>query len=304
MQQKFPDSPRTRIKQWIEQGRVRVNGVVVRRATAEVAESAQVELVSRQQMEWRPARPYRIHPLVSVLHLDRDVAVVTKGAGLLAVPAPGQSRSAMRILGGWLAGDESPPPFRALRPMPVHRLDQYTSGVMCFALNAAARAHLIDQFAHHRVERTYIAYVEGRPAAAHGEWRHLLRFDEEKMRQRVVGEAGEQPRRAGTVEAVTRFEVLETFGAVTKLRLRLETGRTHQIRVQAARVGLPLLGDRRYHPEGGGTWIDRQALHAETLTVEHPGTHHRMTWQAALPADLVELESRLRREAKRGTRRG
>lgn len=299
VQKQFPDSPRTRIKKWIDQGRVKVNGVVIRQANAEVEESARVELVRRHAVTWTPNRPYRIHPRLSVLHLDRDLAVVDKAAGLLAVPAPGQPHSAMRILGGWLAGSDSPPMFRELRPMPVHRLDQYTSGVLCFALNPTARAHLIEQFAKHTAHRTYIAYVEGCPPATRGEWRHLVRFDEEKMRQRVVGEAGERPRRAGTVEAVTQYEVLETFGSVAKLRLRLETGRTHQIRVQAAREGLPLLGDRRYHPQKGGGWIDRQALHAETLELVHPAIGQRMSWRAPLPADLVELEQRLRREARR-----
>ena len=97
------------------------------------------------------------------------------------------------------------------------------------------------------------------------------------------------------VEAVTHFEVVEQFGPVTKLRLRLETGRTHQIRVQAAESGLPLLGDRMYHPDRGGKLIDRQALHAESLQLEHPDMHKRMTWRAPLPADLRELEFQLRK---------
>ncbi|MCS7048702.1 MAG: RluA family pseudouridine synthase [Verrucomicrobiae bacterium] len=296
VQRRFPDSPRTRIKKWIEQGRVRVNGVVIRQASAEVVESAEVELAPRHELAWTPRPPRRIHSHLSVLYLDRDLAVVNKAAGLLAVPAPGQPQSALRVFGAWLAGDESPPMFRRLRPMPVHRLDQYTSGVLCFAMNPTARAHLIDQFAKHTVGRTYLAFVEGQPAAMRGTWRHLVRFDEDKMRQRVVGQVGEAPRRAGTVEAITHYEVVEQFGPVTKLRLRLETGRTHQIRVQAAQEGLPLLGDRRYHPRGGGDWIERQALHAESLELTHPATQQRVTWRAPMPADLVELERRLQRE--------
>jgi 23S rRNA pseudouridine1911/1915/1917 synthase len=291
----FPGTPRTRAKQWIAHGRVRVGGGVVRQANAPVAADAKIELGHRREQALTGARNWRLHGKVGLLYLDRSVAVVDKAAGLLAVPAPGQGMSALSILGGWLAGEEAPAPFRRLRPQPVHRLDQYTSGVLCFAMNPVARAHLIEQFSQHRAMRTYLAYVEGRPATPRGTWRHLLRFDEEKLRQRVVGGAGEQPRRAGTVEAVTHFEVVEEFGAVTKLRLRLETGRTHQIRAQAAAAGLPLVGDRRYHPGRGGPWLERQALHAESLELEHPDTHKRMTWRAPLPADLRALEQKLRR---------
>lgn len=292
--QRFPGTPRTRAKQWIAKGRVRVEGAVVRQANAGVAPGAKVELGERREQALVAPRDYRLHGKVALLHLDRAVAVVNKAAGLLAVPAPGQGMSALSILGGWLAGEEAPAAFRRLRPQPVHRLDQYTTGVLCFAMNPAARAQLIEQFSRHKATRTYLAYVDGKPRTARGTWRHLLRFDEEKLRQRVVGGARDEARREGTVEAITHYEVVEEFGSVTKLRLWLETGRTHQIRAQAAAAGMPLVGDRMYHPARGGRLLDRQALHAESLELEHPDTHKRVTWRAPLPADLRALEQRLR----------
>jgi 23S rRNA pseudouridine1911/1915/1917 synthase len=187
--EKFPDTPRTRAKQWIANGRVRVNGGAVRQASATVDPQAKLELGERHEKVFAPQREERLHGKVALIYLDQAIAIIDKAAGLLAVPAPGQGMSALSILGGWLAGKEAPVQFRRLRPQPVHRLDQYTTGVLCFAMNPAARAHLIDQFSKHKASRTYVAYVDGKPKTPRGTWRHLLRFDEEKLRQRVVGGA-------------------------------------------------------------------------------------------------------------------
>jgi 23S rRNA pseudouridine1911/1915/1917 synthase len=157
------------------------------------------------------------------------------------------------------------------------------------------------------MQREYIAYVEGRPSQSKGTWRNWLKSNEDELRQFVVSAVEGKTTSAEVAEAITHYEVIAEFTVpgnrlvVTKLRLRLETGRKHQIRAQAAHAGLPLLGDRTYHPKYHGdapkaSRIDfpRQALHAEILTLEHPdkpGT--RMSWTAALPHDLQELEARL-----------
>src|SRR5437899_10218568 len=128
------------------------------------------------------------------------------------------------------------------------------------------------------------------------------------MRKHVFSERPSQAGRSETQEAITHYEVIGEHplaggkGFVTKLRLRLETGRKHQIRAQAAHAGLPLLGDRTYHPKyhgdaPSGSRIDfpRQALHAEILTLDHPAkADTRMTWTAALPKDMQQLEAALR----------
>ncbi len=358
---KYPDTPKKRAKQWITAGRVSVNGVIIRQPNRPIPDPQDtLELLDRRAtaLDCGPAG-WRIHPRVNLLHLDAALAVVNKGPGLISVPAEPGDLSALSILADFLAGKlraydrgldgrgrSLPPVYRRLEPLPVHRLDQYTSGVFCMAMNPAAREKLIDQLKAHTMHREYVAYVEGRPSQSKGTWRNWLKPSEDELRQfvisaaearlinsaqrnsgcggprsvvaacaatrKAVGTEADPPRRPTSgevaIEAITHYEVITEFpqrggtGIVTKLRLRLETGRKHQIRAQAAHAGLPLVGDRTYHPKYHGDApsakrIDfpRQALHAEVLSLEHPdkpGT--RMTWTAALPKDLVQLEAALR----------
>jgi len=315
-----PETPRSRAKQWILAGRVSVGGVVVRRPHQEMADPGDaLELRSRHATALDCGQGWQIHPRVSLLYLDAALAVVNKGAGVLSVPGPDRELSALSILADFLAGRfrargrgpagrSLPAVYRRLRPLPVHRLDQYTSGLFCLATSPLARRHLIGQLRAHTMTREYVAFVEGRPAAPQGVWRQWLQLSRDELRQRVLSEAQAKAAGAQAREAVTHYEVIAEYplaappGFVTKLRLRLETGRKHQIRVQAASAGLPLVGDRAYHPglrgpERAKACIDfpRQALHAEVLSLEHPDQPgRRLTWTAELPKDLRELEAALR----------
>lgn len=316
---RHPDTPKTRAKQWIAGGRVSVDGEVIRQPHRLLCDpGAGLSLLGRQAASVEFGPGWRLHPRVSLLFLDAAVAIVNKGPGLISVPAGDGALSALSILADFLAGrlraasrnprERLPAPYRKLTPLPVHRLDQFTSGVFCLAMNVEARRRLIDQINAHTMGREYIAFVDGRPLAPAGAWRHWVELSEDEMRQEIV--STEKPPRGGSdaVEAVTHYEVIDEFPrregrCVAKLRLRLETGRKHQIRAQAAHSGLPLLGDRVYHPDyrpgaanGGGVIpFPRQALHAESLTLEHPQREgRRMTWRAELPSDLRELEAALR----------
>jgi 23S rRNA pseudouridine1911/1915/1917 synthase len=317
---KHPDTPKTRAKQWILAGRVSVNGVIIRKPHQPIAEPGDaLELRDRQAATLACGSGWQIHPRVSLLYLDAALAVVNKGPGLISVPASNCDLSALSILADFLAGKlkardrgvagkSLPTAYRRLEPLPVHRLDQYTSGVFCMATNPAARHHLIEQLKAHTMKREYVAFVAGRPRTAAGTWRQWLQLSRDELRQHVLSEsqlkdAGDEAR-----EAITHYEVIAEYpldggkGFVTKLRLRLETGRKHQIRVQAAHAGLPLIGDRTYNPayrgpDHAGRVIDfpRQALHAEVLSLEHPDQPgKRMTWTAELPKDLRQLEAALR----------
>jgi 23S rRNA pseudouridine1911/1915/1917 synthase len=313
-----PGTPKARAKQWILAGRVTVNQQVVRKPHLPVAEGDCVELGTRHATTLDCGSGWQIHPRVCLLHIDPFLAVVNKGPGLLAVPAVEGELSALTILADSLAGalkarDRSvaarsiPPVYRRLEPLPVHRLDQYTSGVFCMATSPAARQHLIDQLKAHTMRREYVAYVVGRPATPKGTWRHWLELSHDELRQQVITEARAKIAGVEAQEAITHYEVIAEYPlerrgiAVSKLRLRLETGRKHQIRVQAAHAGVPLIGDRAYNPdlrrpvaERTGVDFARQALHAERLTLEHPGpAHERMSWTAALPKDLRQLEAAL-----------
>jgi 23S rRNA pseudouridine1911/1915/1917 synthase len=176
-----------------------------------------------------------------------------------------------------------------LRPSVVHRIDFYTSGVFCLAMNPAARARLIEQVSAHTMRREYIAFVEGRPRQPKGAWRDWLKLNADETQQNIVSRNSPD-----AMESVTHYEVLAEFPGVTKLRLRLETGRRHQIRVQAAHAGLPLVGDRLYNTNYHGRF-PRQALHAELLSLTHPEHNRNMTFSAPLPEDMRRLESELQR---------
>jgi 23S rRNA pseudouridine1911/1915/1917 synthase len=325
--QRHPDSPKSRAKQWIVAGRVSVNGVVIRKPHQLIADPGDtLELGGSHATTLDCGSGWQIHPRVSLLYLDSAVAIVNKGPGLISVPAPNCSLSALSILADFLAGrlkagdrgvagKSLPPVYRRLEPLPVHRLDQYTSGVFCMATNPAARRHLIDQLKAHSMKREYVAFVEGRPRTPAGTWRQWLQLSRDELRQHVLSVTQARTPGSEAQEAITHYEVIAEYplasgkGFVTKLRLRLETGRKHQIRVQAAHAGLPLLGDRTYHPayrepDLGRPAIDfpRQALHAEVLSLEHPHPPgKRMTWTAELPKDLRQLETGLRSSRLCGT---
>ncbi|MBI4661295.1 MAG: RluA family pseudouridine synthase [Verrucomicrobia bacterium] len=317
---KHPDTPKSRAKQWILAGRVSVNGAVVRKPHQLMADPGDsLELRARHATALSCGSGWQIHPRVALLYLDSAIAIVNKGPGLISVPAPKCGLSALSIVADFLAGKLTaqdrgvagkslPPAYRRLQPLPVHRLDQYTSGVFCMATNPSARHHLIEQLKARTMHREYLAWVEGRSSARNGTWRQWLQLSNDELRQHVVSETQANAAGSEACEVVTHYEVMaeyplasgQTF--VTKLRLRLETGRKHQIRAQAAHAGLPLIGDRTYNPAYRGhdhanARIDfpRQALHAEVLSLEHPEQHGvRMTWTGALPKDLRQLEALLR----------
>jgi 23S rRNA pseudouridine1911/1915/1917 synthase len=317
---KHPDTPRNRAKQWILAGRVSVNGVLIRRPHETIADPGdRLELRPRLATTLDCGSGWQIHPRVSLLYLDSAFAIVNKGPGLISVPALGCDLSALSILADFLAGKlkaqrrgvagkSLPPAYRRLQPLPVHRLDQYTSGVFCIATNPEARRHLIEQLKAHTMKREYVAFVEGRPSAPKGAWRQWLQLSRDELRQHIVPKPQANAAASEAREAITHFEVIAEYPLaggqrfVTKLRLRLETGRKHQIRVQAANAGMPLVGDRTYNPRlrgadpaTGRIALPRQALHAEVLSLEHPdqrGT--RMSWAAELPADLRQLEAAVR----------
>jgi 23S rRNA pseudouridine1911/1915/1917 synthase len=324
LQQRHPETPRKRAKQWIQAGRVSVRGKIIRQPNQTMPDPREtLVLLDRSASALDCGAGWQIHPRVALLYLDSNLAILNKAPGLLAVPAPNSDLSALGILADLLAGQlkaptrgvlgrSLPPAYQRLQPQPVHRLDQYTSGVFCVALNAAARHHLIDQLKAHTMGREYVAYVDGRIAVAQGTWRHWLQFCEDDLRQHVLSETEAKTAIPQAVEAITHYEVLAEFplpgaqGSVTKLRLRLETGRQHQIRAQAAHAGVPLLGDRTYHPRyrdkaHGAPAIPfpRQALHAESLSLAHPDPpNQRMTWTAPLPQDLRQLETALHRSPR------
>lgn len=223
---------------------------------------------------------------LQVLYEDETLLVVNKPAGLLAVP-----------LGRGHSGERSPSAYSLLadrlgprgqrKPFVVHRIDRDTSGIVVFAKTAAAQRAIKDQFARREPERIYWAIVHGRPNPARGRWRDRLAWDDDALKQTVT----DAKDRKG-VEAISDYQVLETFGDASLVEVRLQTGKRNQIRIQAAVRGHALVGERQYAKSE--MRFPRQALHAHRLSFVHPIDGRQLTFEAPLPQDLAGLLTRLR----------
>lgn len=271
---------RAQIRRWIDAGRVRVGGEVIR---------ASRKLAFGEIIEARPLDPVKMdlrpEPIeLVVLYEDLDLIVIDKPAGLVVHPAPGHPSgtlvNALLHHCGDLAGVGG-----VLRPGIVHRLDRGTSGVLVAAKNDAAHQHLSAQFAAHTIDRIYRTLVRGLPRADAGRIdRPIGRHPKDRKRMSVETRAGRP--------SITNWRVLRRFrgAGTTELEIRPETGRTHQIRVHLSAAGLPVVGDVVYgRARGQEAALGRPALHAEHLAFDHPRTGERMSFDAAMPDDLLEL---------------
>jgi 23S rRNA pseudouridine1911/1915/1917 synthase len=260
-----------------------------------------------------PSRRHRRSPSLPhavIRFVDEHVVVVEKPAGLTtmrhASDVAEHGDRAKRFLPATLADHlpvliaqhTSAPPGRVRA---VHRLDKETSGLVVFARTAQAEQNLGQQFRRHTIERRYLAVVRGK--ATSGRIETFLVKDRGDGRRGSVPVTQETPP-AQAQRAVTHVQVLEELGSgCTLVECRLETGRTHQVRIHLGEAGTPLCGetvyDRPLHgrplPDDCGASIDRIALHAVVLGFDHPATGERMRWTSPLPRDLAELVEKLRR---------
>ncbi|MDW8479145.1 MAG: 23S rRNA pseudouridine(1911/1915/1917) synthase RluD [Xanthomonadales bacterium] len=288
----FPEYSRSRLAAWIRAGRARLEGETARPA-ARVLGGERVEL----EPEAEPDRRVLPEPIpIELLHQDPDLIVLCKPAGLTVHPGAGQPAGTLQ--NALLHHD--PGLARLPRAGIVHRLDKDTSGLLAVARSLEAHAALTRALAERRLLREYLALVQGVPVAGGTIAAPIGRHPRDRLRMAVV--EGGRP-------AVSHFRVLERFAAHALLAVRLETGRTHQIRVHLAHAGYPLVGDPLYGgrprlPRGcdadlaaalGG--FARQALHAARLELEHPRSGERLRFEAPPPADLAALLARLRAHA-------
>lgn len=216
-----------------------------------------------------------------IVHLDGDLVVVDKPPGLVVHPAPSHGGETLVGLLGGIAGGGAEG-----RPGVVHRLDKDTSGLILVARNETAHKDLAAQVKRREVVREYTALVEGRLESRTGTIDAPLgRHRRRRTRMAVQGVASR--------EARTHFEVLERLPADTLVTARLETGRTHQIRVHFAAIGHPVAGDPEYG-SGGRHGLERQFLHASRLAFRHPGTGEAIEFTSELPDDLRAALERAR----------
>jgi len=276
---------RARLKTLIDDGHVQVGGQTLKPAyRLRGGEIVDVEIP--------PAPPETLEPEaigLAIVHEDEDVLVVDKPAGMVVHPGAGHARgtlvSAALAHAPAIAGVGG-----ARRPGVVHRLDKDTSGLLVIAKTARAYDSLIRQLAERTVSRRYLAIVHGRVRRQEGVVDAPIgRHPHDRVRM-AVRTSGSGKR------AVTRYRVLERFSEHTYMEARLETGRTHQIRVHMAALGHPVVGDAVY---GRGRPVppvpfDGYALHAAHLGFVHPATETRVEFDASLPPRMIRLLSHLR----------
>src|SRR5438093_11427234 len=280
-----PDLSRTRIKGLIQAGQVLVDGRRVKAAH---------RLRPAERVEARvpplPAEELTPEPIaLAIVFEDEHVLVVDKPAGMVTHPGAGQAAGTLAAAAlahaPAMAGVGGP-----RRPGIVHRLDKDTSGVLVMAKTRAAYEGLTAQLVERSVTRRYVAVVHGRVGLTAGVVDAPMGRDPSHRQRMAVRPAGKGKR------AVTHYRVVERFPHFTYLELRLETGRTHQIRAHMASLGHPVVGDRTYGRSHGKQPIASEglALHAVTLAFLHPISQKRLEFTAAFPLRLERLLSQLR----------
>ncbi len=283
--QLFPDYSRSRIKVWIENDQVSVNGKIVNKAREKVFGGELIEIQAEVEEEVR-FEPQDI-PL-NIVYEDDDILVINKPVDLVVHPGAGNPDGT--VLNALL--HHYPQIAEVPRAGIVHRLDKDTTGLMVVAKTIPAQTHLVTALQKREITREYEAVASGIMTQG-GKVDEPMARHPTKRTAMAVHPMGKP--------AVTHYRIMERFRNYTRLRLRLEMGRTHQIRVHMAHIAHPLLGDQLYggrpRPPKGATpeFLDvlrnfkRQALHAAMLRLHHPITGELMEWHAPLPDDFVEL---------------
>lgn len=275
------DMSRSQIQLWIQNGDITVNGVQVK-VNHKVAEGDLVTLIIPAP-EYTELVPEHI-PL-DVYFEDKDVIVINKERGMVVHPAPGHPSgtlvNALMYHCQDLSGING-----ELRPGIVHRIDKDTSGLIMAAKNDKAHASLAAQLKEHSVTRKYFALVHGNLSHDQGTVDAPIGRDPHDRKMYTVIDRNSK-------EAVTHFQVVERFGDYTLLELKLETGRTHQIRVHMKFIGHPIVGDPLYG-RSKGVKMNGQALHAAVLGFVHPSSEQYLEFTAPLPDDMEEVLLALR----------
>ena len=274
---------RSQAMRLIESGEVAVNG----RAVSKSYKLAGGEDVAVTLPEPEPVEAVPQDIPLDVVYEDADVIVVNKPSGMVVHPAPGHPdgtlvNALLYHCAGTLSGIGG-----ALRPGIVHRIDRDTSGLIIAAKNDAAHQYLSAQLADHTLARTYECIVVGKLREDRGTVdAPIARHPTDRKRMAVV---------AGGREAVTHWEVIARYPGYTHVRCRLETGRTHQIRVHMAYIGHPILGDTVYGAKKEVPGLTGQCLHAVGLRFLHPRTHEVMELSCPLPEEFTRMLQKIRK---------
>ncbi|SDH69299.1 23S rRNA pseudouridine1911/1915/1917 synthase [Planococcus glaciei] len=274
------DWSRSQIANWVKDGAVKVNGETVKPNYKVRLDD--IIIVSPPLLEELDVVPEDLN--LEITYEDADVLVVNKPRGMVVHPAPGHANGT--LVNGLMFHCKDLSGINGVaRPGIVHRIDKDTSGLLMVAKNDMAHTSLVDQLVKKTVTRKYVALVHGHIPHDKGTIEAPIGRDSKDRQKMAVIDKGKH--------AVTHFRVLERFGNFTLVECRLETGRTHQIRVHMKYIGFPLVGDPKYGPKKTMD-INGQALHAEVIGFDHPRTGEYLEFSAEPPAQFAELLESLR----------
>ncbi len=285
----FEDMSRSFIQKLFEKGNIQVNGTVCREKKYKVKCGDVLEITVPEPDELSVEA--EDIPL-DIVYEDDDLLVVNKPAGMVVHPAPGNPSGTLVNALMYHCRDNLSSINGVIRPGIVHRIDKDTSGLLMVAKNDNAHRILSEQLSEHSITRVYKAIVYNNIKEDEGTVDRPIGRDPKNRLRNAVTEANSK-------HAVTHYKVLERFGRFTYIEARLETGRTHQIRVHMSYIRHPLLGDELYGPAKNRQGAARQMLHAAVLGFVHPSTGTYMEFEAPLPEDFSKVLNRLREENKR-----
>jgi 23S rRNA pseudouridine1911/1915/1917 synthase len=281
----LPEFSRARLQGLIENGHVLINAVPAKKSGQSIENGAEIEVHVPAPV---PSSLVGEDIPLDIIFENDDLIVVNKPAGMVVHPAAGHDSGTLvhAVLGydpdlEGIGGEE--------RPGLVHRLDKETSGLIVLAKNERAHRWLQDQFRLRKVEKTYIALVDGKPPTPTGRVEAAIGRDQSHRKKMAIVSA------AKGREAVSEYKTLETFKNHTLLEFHPQTGRTHQIRLHSLFLGCPIVGDSVYGKRKFTVDIDRHFLHAFRLKITLPGETQPRTFEAALPEELTRVLEDIKR---------
>lgn len=278
------ESSRSYMQKLISGGEVIING--------EISTSKNRKLKTGDEIELSVPDPEEIEIIpenipLDIVYEDDYILVVNKPKGMVVHPAPGNYQGTLVNAVMYHCGDKLSSINGIIRPGIVHRIDKDTSGLLLVAKNDIAHQSLAKQLEQHSITRAYHAIVHNNFNEEEGTVDAPLGRDpKNRFRQAVVEHGGRR--------AITHYKVLERFGQFTYIEARLETGRTHQIRVHMSHIRHPLLGDSLYGPKKAAFGVQSQMLHAKLLGFLHPATGEYMEFESELPEEFKGILKKLR----------
>ena len=278
---KYSDLSRTNIQKLIENNKIKVNGKA-QKASYKVSENDEIK-IEETQAKTIDLKPQNI-PL-DIIYEDSDIIVINKQKGLVVHPANGNPdgtlvNAIMAICKDSLSGIGG-----EIRPGIVHRLDKDTSGLIIVAKNDKSHINLSEQIKNREVKKTYIALVRG-----------VIKEDEATINMPIARSTKDRKKMAVSKDgknAITHFKVLKRYDKYTLVEVKIETGRTHQIRVHMSQIGYPIVGDMVYSNGKNPFGVVGQMLHSAKLTFKHPTTNKEMNLEAPLPDYFKEVLNKL-----------